>query len=145
MTFCKSGLLCPHADPPSKAISRKTFTLRTMPLLLAMCPHAIRGHVAAGIFLLAISVNLHIARNGLDALQQLCPDLLVIAGIGKLVGANLVGPGVGSVGPYQEVFGGGKCFLGPVAVVDQPWRNEQENQDKGNHHVVVEAAPGVSP
>jgi hypothetical protein len=38
---------------------------------LAMGPDSVLGHVAAGIFLLTIAVDLHIAGNGLNALQQL--------------------------------------------------------------------------
>src|ERR1700722_18310087 len=38
--------------------------------ILAMSPDSILGHVAAGVFLLAIAVNCHVAGDGLNALQQ---------------------------------------------------------------------------
>ncbi len=36
-----------------------------------MCPDSILGHMAARILLLAIAVYLHVAGDGLNALQQL--------------------------------------------------------------------------
>src|ERR1700733_4155358 len=113
--------------------------------ILAMSPDSILGHVAAGVFLLAIAVNCHVAGDGLNALQQLCLQLDVVAGIGQLVGANLVGPGIWPIGSHQDVLSGSEGFLRPVAVVDQPRRDEEEKKDKGHHHVVMKTASRLGP
>src|ERR1700733_10642777 len=110
-----------------------------------MGPDSILSHVAAGIFLLAIAVDLHIAGDGLNARQQLRLQLGIVAGIRQLVGANLVGPGIRTIRPYQDVLGGSEGFLRSIAVVDQPRRNKEEGQDECHHYVVMKTPSRISP
>src|ERR1700692_2848613 len=88
-------------------------------LYLAMCPHPILGHPAAGIPLLLGPVDLHSAGDGLDTLQKLRLELVLVTGIAQLVGANLVNQSIRPVPPHQNVFGRGQGFLWPITIVDQ--------------------------
>src|ERR1700688_267172 len=88
-------------------------------LYLAMCPHPVLRHPSAGILLLLVPVDLHIAGDGLDTLQKLRPELVLVTGITQLVGANLVNQSVRPVPPHQNVFGRRQGFLWPITIVDQ--------------------------
>ena len=64
---------------------------------------------------------------------------------GQMMSADRINPSIGAVHSNQDVLLGSKGFLGSILVIDEPRRNEKENQDQGHHHVVVKAPAGVGP
>src|ERR1700748_2021881 len=79
---------------------------------LAMAPNPILGPPPAGILLLLVTVDLHIAGDRLDMLKKFSLELVLIARIVQLDGAYLENQPVRPIPPHQDILRGGQRFLG---------------------------------
>jgi len=122
--------------------------------LLAKDPGIVGDDLAVGVEDGLIVVEGDLAGDGLDHAQDGGAALEVgLVGVGcaaVVVGADLVdeaGATAAGTGLFDEDFriAEGDGCDGLVAEVDEVGRDEEEDEDEGDHHVVVDAAALVGP